>query len=70
MKLAQFTTTFEAAIYRRNHGGWLFVPNDGTEPTWFDAAFYSPTPIMLHGITKGKTGELVCDDRFCRERLT
>jgi len=46
MITAQFETLLDAAIYRRNHGGWLFV-NDFSEATWFDASHYTPSAIML-----------------------
>ncbi len=65
MKAAQFETLLDAAIYRRNHGGWLFV-TEFAEAYWFDASAYTPTAIMLHRLVRGLSGELVCDDRYLR----
>jgi len=63
MKCAEFETLHDAAIYRRNHGGWLFV-TDRSSAYWFDASIYTPTAIMLHRLCKGLSGDLICDDRF------
>lgn len=60
MIFAQFETLLDAAHYRRAHGGWLFV-NDFNEATWFSAAHYTPTAIMLK--MRGN-GELICDNRY------
>jgi hypothetical protein len=57
---ATFENLLDAAIYRANHGGWLFVDAYG-QAQWFCAAHYTPTIIMLK--TKG-TGQLICDNRF------
>ena len=63
MKNAQFENLIDAAIYRKNHGGWLFV-NECCEAWWFDAYHYTPSTIMLHRSVRGMSGELVCDNRF------
>jgi hypothetical protein len=60
MKSAEFETLLDAAIYRANHGGWLFV-NSFSEALWFSAEYYTPSAIMLK--TRGN-GELVCDNRY------
>ena len=65
MKFAGFETLLDAAIYRRNHGGWLFVNAHG-KAIWFDAATYTPTDIMLHRTTRGQSGEIVCDNRYLK----
>jgi len=64
MKSAQFESLLDAAIYRRNHGGWLFV-TDRSEAFWFDASHYTPSAIMVNRMVNGLSGELVCDDRYC-----
>ena len=63
MRFAGFETLHDAAIYRHNHGGWLFV-NDWNESVWFDAAFYTPTVILRHRAIRGQNGNLICDDRY------
>ena len=63
MKCAEFECLIDAAIYRRNHGGWLFV-TDNVQAYWFDAYYYTPSTVMLHPMTRGRTGNLVCDDRY------
>lgn len=68
MRAAEFESLRDAAIYRKNHGGWLFV-TDRVEAFWFDAAVYTPTAIMLHPLTRGKTGTLHCDNRYINSEI-
>jgi hypothetical protein len=65
---AHFEHLLDAAIYRHNHGGWLFVQDThGIGPTiyspaqWFSAGHFTASTIML--AVKG-SGHLICDDRF------
>lgn len=72
MKAAIFESVIDAAIYRRNHGGWLFVKADSnifSECYWFNASEYTPARILLHKLVDGLSGELVCDDRFVKAHL-
>ena len=61
MKSSEFDTLADAAAYRKQHGGWLFV--GGTATWWFDAAVYTPSQILASAQTRGVSGELVCDNR-------
>lgn len=65
MRAIEFATLYAAAWHRTYNGGWLFVPDaKGSCVYWFNATHYTPTTVMLHPLTKGKSGELVCDDRY------
>ena len=64
MKIAVFQNLLDAAIYRRNHGGWMFVSHGDTY--WFDASEYTPSAIMAHRLTRGLSGELICDNRYIK----
>lgn len=68
MKSAEFESVLDAAIYRKNHGGWLFIPESTAtiagRAFWFNASEFTPSTIMLHALTRGKSGSLVCDNRF------
>jgi len=68
MKAAEFESLRDAAIYRKNHGGWLFV-TDRCEAFWFDASVYTPSVIMLHGLVRGKNGTLHCDNRYINSQV-
>lgn len=63
MRSAEFTDIQEAAQYRRQNGGWLFVIG-ATNAWWFDAACYTATMVMTSRQCKGYSGELVCDNRY------
>ena len=65
MIAAQFENLLDAAIYRRNHGGWLFVTDRG-EAFWFCAAHYTASVILLHRLVKGREGNLICDNRYIK----
>jgi hypothetical protein len=65
MKCAEFETLHDAAIYRRNHGGWLFV-DETLRAFWFDAAAYTPGIIMTHRLVRGMSGQLICDNRYLK----
>ena len=65
MKAAEFESIIDAAIYRLNHGGWLFVDDLG-RAYWFDAHHYTATTVMLHPMTRGKSGTVSCDNRYIR----
>ena len=65
MKYAGFESIHDAAIYRHNHGGWLWVDDYGNA-AWFDAATYTPSHIFAHPIVINRSGSLVSDDRYLR----
>lgn len=60
---AEFADIQEAAKYRQQHGGWLFVVG-ATNALWFDAACYTASSVMTSRQCKGLNGELVCDNRY------
>ena len=55
-----FKTKQDARDYRYNNstGGWIFVPEDGTECILFPPEM-APIDIFHHWITKGKVGDLL-----------
>ena len=57
MAYASFSTREAAELHRSNYGGWIFVPQDGSEYIWFDLSF-TPTPILKHKATAGMSGML------------
>jgi hypothetical protein len=57
--LMVFATAQAALAHKAAAGGWVFVPDDCSNSTWFDAAYFTPTPIMLHPMTRGKNGRLL-----------
>ena len=63
MRSAEFTSIQEAAVYRKQHGGWLAVIGE-TNAWWFDGACYTPSSIMTSKQTRGYSFELVCDNRY------
>lgn len=50
----------DARDYRHKHGtgGWIFVPDDGSEPILFPVDMV-PSDIFNHALTKGKGGNLL-----------
>ena len=65
MKCAEFECLIDAAIYRRNHGGWLFVTDNGCA-YWFDAAAYTASAVIAHPFAYRKSGTLSCDNRYLK----
>jgi len=55
-----FTSKQGAIDYRHENGtgGWIFVPDDGSEPILFPPDM-TPTAIFNHALTKGKSGDLL-----------
>lgn len=49
MNYAGFASLRDAAIYRHNHGGWLWV-DEYCCAVWFDAAEYTPSRIFAHPV--------------------
>jgi hypothetical protein len=46
-----------ALVWRELNGGWIFEADTG-EVIWFSTRF-TPTPIMLHRVTRGLSGKLI-----------
>ena len=63
LRSAEFTDMQQAAQYRKTHGGWLFVIG-ATNAWWFDAKCYTASSVMTSAQCKGKSGDLVCDNRY------
>ena len=63
IKSAEFCNLSDAAQFRKQHGGWLAVLG-ATNVWWFDAASYTPSSIMQSRQCKGRSFELICDNRF------
>lgn len=59
----EFNSVHEAADYRRQNGGWLFVIGE-TNAWWFDAKCYTPYKILKTAQLKGLSGDLVSDNRY------
>lgn len=57
MPHASFYLIADARAHREKHGGWLFLPDDGTHPVWFNVEF-TPGAIMLHPLTAGRSGRV------------
>lgn len=57
MQFAGFQSTDAAKAHRAQHGGWIFVSEEGG-PTWFAPAF-TPSAIFSHHVTKGLSGKLI-----------
>jgi hypothetical protein len=57
-----FKSAQEARDYRHNHGtgGWIFVPDDGAEASLFPPHM-SPTAIIHHDLTTGRSGPLLAN---------
>lgn len=60
----EFNDLREAAQYRQQNGGWLFVSASHPTVAWFNARAFTPTSITRHPIAKGLSGELVADNRY------
>lgn len=58
MGFAGFREKYDAIDWRKNHGGWIFVPDDETESIVWFALGWTPTKIMLSGHCKG-SGKLI-----------
>jgi hypothetical protein len=57
MLYAAFESLLDAKIYRKNHGGWIFLCDNG-ESFWFSLDF-TPQRIFIHRLTKGMNGRLI-----------
>ena len=57
MKYAEFETLLDAQIYRKNHGGWIFI-TDRSEAIWYSLTF-TPSMIFVHRATRGRSGRLI-----------
>ncbi len=55
---AGFKNLKDAAAWRTEHGGWVFVSNAGVRIVWFAPSF-TPSQIMNHDVTKGFDGALL-----------
>jgi hypothetical protein len=56
--VAQFATAQAALDHKAAHGGWIFVRDDSSRSTWFDAAWFTPSAIMRHPSAHG-SGRLI-----------
>jgi hypothetical protein len=56
-----FESQVDAFAHRARNGGWIFVPDFGTEFIWFNPAFRRST-IMTHRVTSGLSGKIVCSE--------
>jgi hypothetical protein len=57
--LMVFATAQAALAHKAAAGGWVFVPDDFSNSTWFDAAVFTASHIMRHPMTAGKNGRLI-----------
>lgn len=57
--LITFATAQAALAHKEQHGGWVFVPDECSNATWFDAEVLTPTGIMRHPVTRGQSGRLL-----------
>jgi hypothetical protein len=58
MECAIFKKLQDAADWRAEHGGWIFVSDACVRIVWF-APHFTPSVIMRHDATKGFSGAIV-----------
>lgn len=52
-----FASYAEAIAYKRQNGGWIFLPDTGDSAMWFDASRVTPSSIMLE-FAQGLSGSI------------
>lgn len=57
MEYAQFSSLAEAIKHRDQHGGWLFLVDEG--PVFWFAPKFTPTQICQHRATRAYSGKLI-----------
>lgn len=56
--LIQFATAQAALDHKAAHGGWIFIRDDSSRATWFDASWFTPSAILRHPAAQG-SGRLI-----------
>lgn len=51
--LAEFATAQAALAHKKSHGGWIFIRDNSSRATWFDASWFTMSAVVRHPAAKG-----------------